>query len=611
MKLDSTSTNPLPGTEGNEESEARPFFKVPARPASQAQIRRRPDETPSHTGGLSDAAKARLEERRKTRAAPSATSGGSQEGHRSGGRENRDRFQEFQGRLNRNVSDRRDADGGERRMQYDDRSRRPTERSDHRRDNGWSRGEDDADAPLPNRSWDSTPRKPVGGRDEWRRSTPHRRWEQDTPVTARRTWDSTPRSTDSRDGRWTNAGRAWDQDETDKMTSAATEEEQNDLDRDWYGMEEGDQVAGDSEHNPFSQYEDAVGDAAAPIAARTQKITARQAAKNADVDAWETNRMQTSGVGPARTFDMDNMDDEPENRVHLLVHDLKPPFLDGKTIFTKQLEPVNPIRDPTSDLAMFAKKGSRLVRERREQAERQKAAAKATALGGTTLGNIMGVKEEEERDSHGRRINGEEDESGNAGSDGARDDGSLDPRSDSKFATHLQKSKGASEFSRGKTLKEQRQYLPAFAVRDDLMHTIRENQVTIVIGETGSGKTTQLAQFLHEDGYTNFGMIGCTQPRRVAAMSVAKRVSEEMEVNLGGLVGYSIRFEDVTSEDTKIKYMTDGVLLRESLNEGDLDRYSAIILDEAHERSLSTDVLMGLLKKSEFRKGAMILEVCY
>ncbi len=129
------------------------------------------------------------------------------------------------------------------------------------------------------------------------------------------------------------------------------------------------------------------------------------------------------------------------------------------------------------------------------------------------------------------------------------------------------------------------------------MRIIRENQVIVVVGETGSGKTTQLAQFLHEDGYTQYGMIGCTQPRRVAAMSVAKRVSEEMECKLGGLVGYSIRFEDCTSHETKIKYMTDGVLLRESLNEGDLDRYSAIILDEAHERSLSTDVLMGLLRK--------------
>lgn len=83
-------------------------------------------------------------------------------------------------------------------------------------------------------------------------------------------------------------------------------------------------------------------------------------------------------------------------------------------------------------------------------------------------------------------------------------------------------------------------------------------------------------------------------------MSVAKRVSEEMECKLGSKVGYAIRFEDCTSSETVIKYMTDGVLLRESLNEGDLDRYSVIILDEAHERSLSTDVLMGLLRKSEY-----------
>lgn len=80
--------------------------------------------------------------------------------------------------------------------------------------------------------------------------------------------------------------------------------------------------------------------------------------------------------------------------------------------------------------------------------------------------------------------------------------------------------------------------------------------MTIVIGETGSGKTTQLAQFLYEEGYTTNGMICCTQPRRVAAMSVAKRVSEEMECELGGLVGYSIRFEDVTSKATKIKCMS-------------------------------------------------------
>lgn len=103
------------------------------------------------------------------------------------------------------------------------------------------------------------------------------------------------------------------------------------------------------------------------------------------------------------------------------------------------------------------------------------------------------------------------------------------------------------------------------------MTVIRDNKIVVIVGETGSGKTTQLTQYLLEDGYTKEGMIGCTQPRRVAAVSVAKRVSEEIGCELGKQIGYSIRFEDVTSKETKIKYMTDGVLLRESLMDGELN----------------------------------------
>lgn len=160
-----------------------------------------------------------------------------------------------------------------------------------------------------------------------------------------------------------------------------------------------------------------------------------------------------------------------------------------------------------------------------------------------------------------------------------------------------------------KVIKQQRQSLPSFACREELMKVIRDNQIVVVVGETGSGKTTQLTQFLVEDGYGKMGLVGCTQPRRVAAMSVAKRVSEEMNTELGNVVGYSIRFEDCTSPSTQIKYMTDGVLLRESLNEIDLDKYSVIILDEAHERSLSTDVLMGLLRKIVTRRRDLKLIV--
>ena len=100
----------------------------------------------------------------------------------------------------------------------------------------------------------------------------------------------------------------------------------------------------------------------------------------------------------------------------------------------------------------------------------------------------------------------------------------------------------------------------------------------IVIGETGSGKTTQITQYLVEEGFAAKGLIGCTQPRRVAAMSVAKRVAEECGVQLGAEVGYTIRFEDCTSPETKIKYMTDGMMLRECLIDTELSRYSGIRL---------------------------------
>lgn len=123
-----------------------------------------------------------------------------------------------------------------------------------------------------------------------------------------------------------------------------------------------------------------------------------------------------------------------------------------------------------------------------------------------------------------------------------------------------------------------------------------QNQVLVVVGDTGSGKTTQMTQYLAEEGFADHGKIGCTQPRRVAAMSVAKRVAEEVGCRLGQEVGYTIRFEDCTSPETKIKYMTDGMLQREALVDPDMTAYSVVMLDEAHERTIATDVLFGLLK---------------
>lgn len=140
--------------------------------------------------------------------------------------------------------------------------------------------------------------------------------------------------------------------------------------------------------------------------------------------------------------------------------------------------------------------------------------------------------------------------------------------------------------------------LPIARHKEALLYTIETTPVTVLIGETGSGKSTQLPQYLLDGGWCIDGkQIAITQPRRVAATTVASRVAEEQGCVLGQEVGYTIRFEDVTSSSTKIKFLTDGLLLREALVDPLLARYSVIIVDEAHERSLSSDVLLGLLKK--------------
>lgn len=158
-------------------------------------------------------------------------------------------------------------------------------------------------------------------------------------------------------------------------------------------------------------------------------------------------------------------------------------------------------------------------------------------------------------------------------------------------------------------IQETRRSLPVYPFKDDLIAAIHEHQILIIEGETGSGKTTQIPQYLIDAGFTkDKKKIGCTQPRRVAAMSVAARVAQEMDVKLGNEVGYSIRFEDCTSERTILKYMTDGTLHREFLSEPDLASYSCMIIDEAHERTLHTDILFGLVKDiARFRPELKLL----
>ncbi|XP_048132237.1 probable pre-mRNA-splicing factor ATP-dependent RNA helicase DEAH9 isoform X3 [Rhodamnia argentea] len=158
------------------------------------------------------------------------------------------------------------------------------------------------------------------------------------------------------------------------------------------------------------------------------------------------------------------------------------------------------------------------------------------------------------------------------------------------------------------SIEKQRQRLPVYKYRTAILYLVETHATTIVVGETGSGKTTQIPQYLKEAGWADGGrVIACTQPRRLAVQAVASRVAEEMGVKLGEEVGYTIRFEDATSTGTLIKFLTDGVLLREMMDDPLLTKYSVIMVDEAHERSISTDILLGLLKKIQRRRPELRL----
>lgn len=154
------------------------------------------------------------------------------------------------------------------------------------------------------------------------------------------------------------------------------------------------------------------------------------------------------------------------------------------------------------------------------------------------------------------------------------------------------------------SIEQQRQRLPVFKHRNHILYMLEKYQTLVVVGETGSGKSTQIPQYLVEAGWGEEGhVIGVTQPRRVAAVTVAQRVAEERGAIVGHEVGYAIRFEDCTNPDsTKIKFMTDGYLLREMMRDPLLSRYSVLMLDEAHERTLFTDIIVGLLKKIQRKR---------
>src|SRR6266550_2178689 len=166
-----------------------------------------------------------------------------------------------------------------------------------------------------------------------------------------------------------------------------------------------------------------------------------------------------------------------------------------------------------------------------------------------------------------------------------------------QLLAELREGMAADRLSLTKSIERLRRRGAVSARRDDIAAVMRAHQTIIVCGETGSGKTTQLPKICLEHGRGIRGLIGHTQPRRIAARSVATRIAQELDTPLGEIVGYKVRFSDQTRPDAYIKLMTDGILLAETQSDRMLTAYDTIIIDEAHERSLNVDFLLGYLKQ--------------
>ncbi|KAJ6677237.1 hypothetical protein OIU85_010413 [Salix viminalis] len=317
-------------------------------------------------------------------------------------------------------------------------------------------------------------------------------------------------------------------------------------------------------------------------------------------EKWEAKQLIASGVLSVQEYPMydeeiDGLlyeEDGVEEELEIEMNEDEPAFLQGQTRYSVDMSPVKIFKNPEGSLSRAAALQSALIKERREVREQQQ----RTML--DSIPKDLNRPWEDPMPETGERHLAQELRGVGLS---AYDMPEWKKDAFGKALTFGQRSK--------LSLQEQRQSLPIYKLKKELIQAVHDNQVLVVIGETGSGKTTQVTQYLAEAGYTTRGKIGCTQPRRVAAMSVAKRVAEEFGCRLGEEVGYAIRFEDCTGPDTVIKYMTDGMLLREILIDENLSQYSVVMLDEAHERTIHTDVLFGLLKKLVKRRPDLRLIV--
>ena len=325
----------------------------------------------------------------------------------------------------------------------------------------------------------------------------------------------------------------------------------------------------------------------------------RQKKRMTSPERWEIKQLIASGAISASDYpDIDEDynatlagegEFEEEEDVDIEVREEEPPFLAGQTKQSLELSPIRVVKAPDGSMNRAALAGTSLAKERRdlrEQEARDKAAEDASQV------DLNAQWQDPMMAPDQRKF----------ASDLRNPQTHKAPEAVPEWKRVVQSKEQSLGKRTSMSIQQQRESLPVFKFRKQLLDAVHENQLMIVVGDTGSGKTTQLTQYLAEGGFANHGMIGCTQPRRVAAMSVAKRVAEEVGCTLGQEVGYTIRFEDRTSPETKIKYMTDGMLEREVLLDPNMRKYSVIMLDEAHERTIATDVLFGLLKKTLKRR---------
>uniref|UniRef100_M8BG75 RNA helicase n=1 Tax=Aegilops tauschii TaxID=37682 RepID=M8BG75_AEGTA len=306
-------------------------------------------------------------------------------------------------------------------------------------------------------------------------------------------------------------------------------------------------------------------------------------------ERWELKQLIASGALNVRdcpAFDDDDWgihyqeEEEVEEELEIELNEDEPPFLSGQGRSSIDLSPVRISKNPEGSLSRVAALQTALVKERRDIRSQEQ-----RALLDSIPKDLNRQWEDPLPDAGGRCLAQEMRGAG------------LSAQSMPDWKKQAYGKTGTFGKRSSLPIQEQRQHLPIYRLKNELIKALHHHQVLVVIGETGSGKTTQVTQYLAEAGYTEGGKIACTQPRRVAAQSVAKRVAEEFGCPLGEEVGYSIRFDDRTGPDTVIKYMTDGMLLREIMVDKNLSCYSVVMLDEAHERTIYTDILFGLLKQ--------------